>query len=50
MEDVFEDGSKQYSIADAYRIPSVAAFVALVASLLLAFTGWAGWPPFMTCG
>ena len=42
VEDVFEDGSKQYSIADAYRIPSVAAFVALVASLLLAFTGWAG--------
>ena len=42
VEDVFEDGGKQYSIADAYRIPSVAAFVALVASLLLAFTGWAG--------
>ena len=42
MEDVFEDGSKQYSIADAYRIPSVSAFIAFVSSLLLAFAGWAG--------
>ncbi len=42
VEDVFEDGTGQYSIADAYRIPSVAAFVALIASLLLSFAGWAG--------
>lgn len=42
VEDVFEDGTQQYSVADAYRIPSVAAFVALVAGLLLAFAGWSG--------
>ena len=42
VEDVFEDGTRQYSIADAYRIPSVSAFVALVAALLLSCAGWAG--------
>lgn len=42
MEDVFEDGGKQYSIADSYRIPSVLAFVAFVSALLLLFAGWDG--------
>ena len=50
VEDTFEDGSKQYSIADAYRIPSVAAFVALVSSLLLTFAGWAGFRALLGLG
>ena len=42
VADTFEDGGVQYSIADAYRVPSVAAFVAAVGLLLVAFTGWNG--------
>ena len=50
VEDTFYDGSRQYSIADAYRIPSVAAFVALVSSLLLTFAGWAGFRALLGLG
>lgn len=40
--DTFEDGSVQYSVADAFRVPSVAGIVMLVCTLLMAFTGWRG--------
>ncbi|MBR1672689.1 MAG: YibE/F family protein [Fretibacterium sp.] len=40
--DTFEDGEVQYSVADAYRIPSLIAFIAAVCLLLIAFTGWRG--------
>ena len=42
VSDTFEDGTVQYSIADAYRVPSLTAFVAGVCLLLVAFSGWAG--------
>lgn len=40
--DQFSDGRVQYSIADAFRVPSVAGIVMLVCTLLMAFTGWRG--------
>ncbi|MBQ9904620.1 MAG: YibE/F family protein [Synergistaceae bacterium] len=40
--DIFEDGTVQYSVADAFRVPSVAGVVVLVCSLLMALTGWRG--------
>lgn len=40
--DVFEGGKIQYSIADAFRVPSVAGIVMLVCTLLMAFTGMRG--------
>ena len=40
--DTFDNGTVQYSIADAFRVPSVAGIVMLVCSLLMAFTGWRG--------
>ena len=42
VSDTFEDGTVQYSIADAYRIPSLAAFIAAICLLLVACTGWRG--------
>lgn len=42
VSDTFEDGTVQYSIADAYRVPSLVAFIAAVALLLVACTGWRG--------
>ena len=42
VADTFQDGTVQYSIADAYRVPSLTAFVAGVCLLLVAFSGWAG--------
>ena len=42
VQDVFEGGEVQYSIADAYRVPSLVAFVAGVCLCLLALTGAAG--------
>ncbi len=42
VQDTFEDGSKQYSIADSFRVSSVAAFVAFSSSTLIVFAGWAG--------
>lgn len=40
--DMFTDGTIQYSIADAFRIPSVAGIVMLVCTMLIAFTGLRG--------
>lgn len=40
--DMFTDGTVQYSIADAFRVPSVAGIVMLVCTLLMAFTGLRG--------
>ena len=40
--DIFDDGNIQYSIADAFRVPSVAGIVMLVCTLLMALTGWRG--------
>ncbi|MDR3265268.1 MAG: YibE/F family protein, partial [Synergistaceae bacterium] len=40
--DAFEDGSVQYSIADAYRVPSVAGFVVLICGVLMALAGRSG--------
>ena len=40
--DIFEDGTVQYSIADAFRVPSVAGVVMLVCAVLTALTGWRG--------
>ncbi len=40
--DTFEDGHVQYSIADAFRVPSVLCVIFLVCTLLMAFTGWRG--------
>jgi uncharacterized membrane protein len=40
--DTFEDGSMQYSIADAFRVPSVAGAVAFACACLIAFAGRAG--------
>ena len=42
VTDVFEDGTVQYSIADAYRVPSLIAFSAAVCLLLVSLTGWTG--------
>jgi uncharacterized membrane protein len=40
--DVFDDGSMQYSITDAFRIPSVVGVVVFVCGCLIAFTGLVG--------
>jgi uncharacterized membrane protein len=40
--DVFDDGSMQYSITDAFRIPSVIGVVVFVCGCLIAFTGFVG--------
>ena len=40
--DMFEDGRVQYSIADAFRVPSVAGVVMLVCAVLIALTGLRG--------
>lgn len=40
--DMFTDGSVQYSIADAWRVSSVAGVVMLVCTVLIAFTGFRG--------
>ena len=40
--DMFNDGTVQYSIADAFRVPSVAGIMMTVCTLLMAFTGWRG--------
>ncbi|MBQ3402362.1 MAG: YibE/F family protein [Synergistaceae bacterium] len=40
--DMFDDGRVQYSIADAFRVPSVAGVVMLVCTVLMALTGWRG--------
>ena len=42
VADTFQDGSVQYSIADAYRVPSLAAFVSGVCLILIVFSGWSG--------
>ena len=42
VEDVFNDGSVQYSIADAYRISLVAFITSLICFILAALTGWRG--------
>lgn len=41
-DDTFDDGTIQYSISDAYRLPHVLAFVLAIAALLLIASGWAG--------
>lgn len=40
--DMFNDGTVQYSIADAYRVPLVAGIIMLVCSVLIAMTGMRG--------
>ena len=40
--DMFSDGRVQYSIADAFRVSSLAGIIMLVCSLLIAFTGSRG--------
>ena len=40
--DMFTDGTVQYSIADAWRVSSVAGVVMLVCTVLIAFTGLRG--------
>ena len=40
--DMFSDGRTQYSIADAYRVPTVAGIVMLVCTVLIALTGFRG--------
>lgn len=40
--DMFSDGNVQYSIADAYRVSSVAGIIMAVCTLLIAFTGSRG--------
>jgi uncharacterized membrane protein len=40
--DTFEDGSMQYSIADAFRAPAVAGVVVFACACLVAFAGRAG--------
>lgn len=42
VSDTFEDGTVQYSIADAYRVSSVVGFVVFVCGALIAFAGKAG--------
>ncbi|MBQ8693067.1 MAG: YibE/F family protein [Synergistaceae bacterium] len=42
VEDVFNDGTVQYSIADAYRISLVAFITSLICFVLAALTGWRG--------
>ncbi len=42
LADVFEDGTKQYSIADAFRVSSVLGFVVFACACLIAFAGQAG--------
>ena len=40
--DMFSDGRVQYSIADAFRVPSVAGIVVAVCAILIAMTGFRG--------
>lgn len=40
--DMFNDGRVQYSIADAFRVPSVAGIVMAVCAFLIALTGYRG--------
>ena len=40
--DMFSDGRVQYSLADAWRVPSVCGIIFLVCTLLIAFTGTRG--------
>ena len=40
--DMFSDGRVQYSIADAFRVPSVAGIVMAVCAILIAMTGYRG--------
>ena len=40
--DMFSDGRVQYSIADAFRVPSVAGIVMAVCAVLIAMTGYRG--------
>ncbi|MBR2207841.1 MAG: YibE/F family protein [Synergistaceae bacterium] len=40
--DMFSDGRVQYSIADAFRVPSVAGIVMAVCTILIAMTGFRG--------
>ena len=40
--DMFRDGRVQYSIADAFRVPSVAGIVMAVCTILIAMTGYRG--------
>lgn len=42
VEDTFEDGTVQRSIADAYRVPSIVALIVAFALMLISLTGWAG--------
>ena len=40
--DMFSDGRVQYSIADAFRVPSVAGILMAVCAILIAMTGFRG--------
>ena len=40
--DYFEDGTVQYSIADSFRVPSVAGIIMAVCTMLIALTGYRG--------
>ena len=40
--DMFSDGRVQYSIADAFRVPSVAGIIMMVCTVLIALTGLRG--------
>lgn len=42
LEDIFDDGTTQYSISDRYRVPAVVGFVALACGVLVVLTGRAG--------
>ena len=40
--DMFSDGTVQYSISDAFRVPSVAGIIIAVCAILIAMTGYKG--------
>ena len=42
VEDTFEDGTVQRSIADAYRVPSIVALIVAFGLVLISLTGWVG--------
>ena len=48
--DMFDDGRVQYSIADSFRIPSVAANIMTVCALLTALTGTRGFLALLALG
>ncbi|NLL36230.1 MAG: YibE/F family protein [Fretibacterium sp.] len=50
VQDSFEDGARQYSIADAFRLPAVAGIVSFTSSLLLVFAGWSGFRALLGLG